>query len=517
MKKFLFSGVFICIYFCVSAQQQRGLYVAAENGSVIPPLNEKRFALVIGNGGYTSSLLKNPKNDASDMYTTLQSLCFETELVTDASRTDMTNAIQRLTNKASGLNAVALFYYSGHGLQVNNDNWLVPTGAYVQSEADVEVACVPLNYSMRQLGQANSGTNIIILDACRNNPFSYHKSIGGGLGQASKMPSGTYISFASAPRTTALDGAGRNSPFTTALMKAIKIPNIKIEEAFKQVRSEVQRTFGQTPGKNFSLEGYFYFNPKSNDTIVPTPPPYIPSTPTSNSYTETATGVSFSMMYVQGGTFQMGSADEDASSWEKPVHTVRVNNFYIGKYEVTFDEYDKFCDATGKEKPDDVGWGRGTRPVIKVSWNDAKAYCTWLSETSGKKYRLPTEAEWEYAARGGSNNIYSGSSDIDVTGWYAENSDKKTHAVGSKTRNSFGLYDMSGNVWEWCSDWYDEKYYENSPEDNPKGAATGSGRVYRGGAWSSAALRCRVSDRVGYAPAYRNTTLGFRVVFSSPQ
>ena len=217
------------------------------------------------------------------------------------------------------------------------------------------------------------------------------------------------------------------------------------------------------------------------------------------------------MVFVQGGTFEMGGSDKDATSYEKPVHTVRVNNFNIGKYEVTFNEYDKFCDATNREKPADEGWGRGTRPVINVSWNDAKAYCTWLSEKTGKKYRLPTEAEWEYAARGGVNNIYSGAADIDDAAWYKDNSDSKTHLVGGKTPNAFGLYDMSGNVWEWCNDWYDENYYSNSPSDNPKGASSGSIRVYRGGGWDVDPQHCRASNRYDNTPTHRSDGLGFRV------
>ena len=173
------------------------------------------------------------------------------------------------------------------------------------------------------------------------------------------------------------------------------------------------------------------------------------------------------MVFVKGGTFMMGSEEGEAN--EKPVHPVSLSDFYIGKYPVTFAEYDRYCEATKRPKPDDNGWGRGTRPVINVSWDNADDYCDWLSEKTGQKYRLLTEAEWEFAARGGiksKGRKYSGSNHLDEVGWYWENSGEKrlsgewkidiitknncrTHPVGEKAPNELSLHDMSGNVWEW--------------------------------------------------------------------
>ncbi|MFH1527877.1 MAG: SUMF1/EgtB/PvdO family nonheme iron enzyme, partial [Bacteroidota bacterium] len=216
------------------------------------------------------------------------------------------------------------------------------------------------------------------------------------------------------------------------------------------------------------------------------------------------------MVFVKGGTFPMGS--NDGGSDEKPIHQVTVNDFYIGKYEVTFEEYDKFCEATGRTKPKDNGWGRGKRPVIYVSWNDAKAYCEWAGG------RLPTEAEWEYAARGGIQSqgyTYSGSNSIAEVAWYSGNSGNKTHEFGTKKGNELGIYDMSGNVWEWCSDWYGNNYYTNSPGNNPKGQASGTSRVLRGGSWYDNVYYCRVANRDWGYPDITYSYYGFRIVQDS--
>ncbi len=213
------------------------------------------------------------------------------------------------------------------------------------------------------------------------------------------------------------------------------------------------------------------------------------------------------MVYVKGGWFEMGS--NSGESDEKPVHRVWVDDFYIGMYEVTFSEYDKFCETTGRSKPSDYGWGRGNRPVINISWHDAKAYCEWVGG------RLPTEAEWEYAAKGGEKSRgykYSGSDDIGSVAWYTGNSGRKTHPVGRKNPNELGIYDMTGNVWEWCSDWYGRYYYLKSPKRNPKGALHGTARIRRGGCWGDKPQSCLLTYRPDRYPAAINVDQGFRLV-----
>ncbi|MCK5521795.1 MAG: SUMF1/EgtB/PvdO family nonheme iron enzyme [Thiomargarita sp.] len=191
------------------------------------------------------------------------------------------------------------------------------------------------------------------------------------------------------------------------------------------------------------------------------------------------------MVMIPAGSFQMGDIQGGGDSDELPVHWVSVNAFAMGRYEVTFAEYDRFADATGRGKPDDEGWGRGNRPVINVSWNDATAYTAWLSTQTGKAYRLPTEAEWEYAARAGTEKKYwwgndIGSNQANCSGDYCGDSFEYTALVGSFAANPYGLYDTVGNVWEWTCSEYESSY-------NGKEEYCGSGDswqpVVRGGSW----------------------------------
>ncbi|MDE7149998.1 MAG: formylglycine-generating enzyme family protein, partial [Bacteroidales bacterium] len=214
-------------------------------------------------------------------------------------------------------------------------------------------------------------------------------------------------------------------------------------------------------------------------------------------YTEAAFGMELEMVAVNGGTFSMGATSEQGSDYEsdeKPVHSVALSSFYIGRYEVTQAQWN----AVMGTNPCSSSYGLGDDyPVYNVSWTEAVEFCNKLSQKTGKKYRLPTEAEWEYAARGGQKadgTKYAGSDAIGAVAWYKDNSGK-AHPVGQKQPNGLGLYDMSGNVWEWCQDWYGSDYYSSSSATNPQGLSSGSFRVHRGGGWNRSALSCRVSLR----------------------
>ncbi|HPH73201.1 MAG TPA: formylglycine-generating enzyme family protein [Paludibacteraceae bacterium] len=233
--------------------------------------------------------------------------------------------------------------------------------------------------------------------------------------------------------------------------------------------------------------------------------------------TYTVNGVSFKMLPVAGGTFQMGAQstdpngqnyDAEANSYENPVHQVTLSAFTIGETEVTQALWEAVMGSNPSYFKDPV------LPVEQVSWDDCQTFLTKLNQLTGKTFRLPTEAEWEYAARGGNESPgykYSGSNTIGNVAWYYDNGGSKTHAVGTKQANELGIYDMSGNVWEWCSDWYDS--YGSSSQTNPTGAASGSYRVLRGGSWNYNAMFCRVSLRSGYYPDYGNDGRGLRLVF----
>ena len=214
-----------------------------------------------------------------------------------------------------------------------------------------------------------------------------------------------------------------------------------------------------------------------------------------------------------------GMKDDVANRWylnEGPQHEVTISRpFYMGLYTVTQEQYEQ---VMGKNPSQLKG---PLNPVEMVSWKDAVEFCKKLSEKAGRKVRLPTEAEWEYACRAGAKTrFYFGEADIELGGhaWYAGNSDNKVHPVGQKKPNAFGLYDMHGNVWQWCADWYDEKYYATSPKVDPAGSpgpTDVNSRVLRGGCLTSSPKACRCSYRSGSEPSYRDNGIGFRVVLSA--
>ena len=227
--------------------------------------------------------------------------------------------------------------------------------------------------------------------------------------------------------------------------------------------------------------------------------------------TITVKGVSFEMVYVEGGSFDMGATSEqgsDAESDEKPVHSVTLDGYYIGKCEVT----QELWEAVMGSNP---SYFKGAQnPVESVSWNDCQNFIKKLNSLTGRTFRLPTEAEWEYAARGGNKSRhykYSGSGNIDDVAWYYNNSGDKTHAVGTRTANELGIYDMSGNVDELCSDRYD--YYSAGAQTNQQGPSSDSYRVLRGGSWYYYARFCRVSSRSRSVPNSGYNDYGLRLVF----
>ena len=223
----------------------------------------------------------------------------------------------------------------------------------------------------------------------------------------------------------------------------------------------------------------------------------------------TVNGIKYNMVRVEGCTFRMGATSEqdcDAYDIEEPVHSVTLSSYYIGKTEVTQALWKAVMGSNpSKFKGENL-------PVENVSWDDCQVFVRKLNSLTGQNFRLPTEAEWEFACRGGNNSLgykYSGSDNIDNVAWFDCNSGRKTHFVATKSPNELGIYDMSGNVWEWCSDWYDK--YSSGAQANPKGPESGSCRVFRGGGWGSYAGYCRSSNRGYNTPTHRHDRLGLRL------
>ncbi len=223
----------------------------------------------------------------------------------------------------------------------------------------------------------------------------------------------------------------------------------------------------------------------------------------------TVNGVTFEMIPVEGGTFTMGATPEqggDTYDREETAHRVTLNGYAIGKHEVT----QALWQAVMGGNP---SYFKGDNlPVECVSWNDCQEFINKLNSITGRNFRLPTEAEWEFAARGGKKSKgykYSGSNNLDEVAWYNENSGDQTHPVGMKKPNELGIYDMSGNVYEWCADWYGD--YSSSPSTNPTGPISGHDRVFRGGGWNDDAWFCRVSNRYATLPGFWYYSLGIRL------
>ena len=253
---------------------------------------------------------------------------------------------------------------------------------------------------------------------------------------------------------------------------------------------------------------------KQTTTTKPAKKTSAPTSSTNSNRQRILQELADNMAYVQGSTFTMGATSEqgsDAEDDEKPAHSVTLSSYYIGKTEVT----QELWQAVMGNNPSRFKGNR--KPVECVSWDDCQTFISKLNSLTGKKFRLPTEAEWEFAARGGIKSQgykYSGSNTLGDVAWYEENSGDTTHDVGTKSPNELGLYDMNGNVWEWCSDWYGDEYYGSSPSNNPTGPGSGAFRVCRGGSWDHGARYCRSSDRGNGTLVNRINNLGLRLCLS---
>lgn len=623
----LLAAILVYLPTASRAQQDRQL---VQNGSPNQTAN-KRIALVIGNGAYTSAPpLKNPPNDARDVAAALKALGFDVTSGTNVNQRDMKRMIREFGLKLKG-GGSGLFYYAGHGVQSKGRNYLIPVDANIQSEAEVEDSGVDAALVLNFMDDAQNGLNIVILDACRNNPFARSfRSASDGLAQVD-APTGTLIAYATAPGRVASDGTGQNGLYTSELLKQMQVPGVSITDMFMRVRAEVMKQTGnkQVPWEASSLVGSFYFsgapadssstkpvgsgidasafelsywetikNSQSADdfkaylqkypegqfaalaknriaSLQPATKPaeasestrgggqaeitfwdsvknstsaddyraYLEKYPSGEfvvlarsrlapleaaekEKTKTASVVAkpkplqnqygIEMVYLPPGEFTMG-ADNDETN-ERPAHRVKITNaFYLGRYEITQAQWQA---VMGKNP----SYFKGDNlPVEMVSWKDAQEFIARLNALNDNFiYRLPTEAEWEYACRAGTTTAFAwgdslSSEQANFDGHFPFGNAAKgpywerTAPVGRYQPNAWGLYDMHGNVWEWVQDWYSRDYYSRSPDADPQGPASGGQRVVRGGDWYTKARSLRSSNRESFSPGDRDMGKGLRV------
>lgn len=511
---------------------------------------EPRIALVIGNSRYEVGALKNPVHDAADMAAALERLGFAVVLKKNARLQEMEEAVRAFGHRLKR-GGVGLFFYAGHGIQIGGRNYLIPIDARIEKETDAKYRAIDVEMVLDEMANAGNPMNIVILDACRDNPVGRSlRSAGRGLAIISDAPKGTFITYSTSPGKTAADGEGRNSPYTSALLESIREPGLPIEQVFKRVRQRLSRETGdrQIPWELSSLQGDFYFTPGGAGAAAaparrpperPVPAPAGGASAGDRTFTSPALGAAF--VLIPAGTFTMGSpADEPGRFPDETPHRVTISRaFYMQTTEVTQGQWKRIMGGNPsyfRECGDDC-------PVERVSWNEVQDFIRRLNQREGTdRYRLPTEAQWEYAARAGTETaLYSGplrirrsndAPDLDAVAWYKGNScveyaggfdssgwqDRQyscprsgTHPVGRKAPNAWGLYDMIGNVFEWVQDRMGD--YPPGSLTDPEGPASGSARVRRGCSWGSSARYCRAAFRLkGGDPDARGDGMGFRLV-----
>ena len=499
----------------------------------------KRVALLIGNASYTVGRLTNPPNDVREMQTALEAVGFNVQIVLNANQNQMKRAVRDFGAQAQGVD-VAFLYYCGHATQARGENYLIPVQATIDKEADYEVEAVAANTIMAQIVGARPKAAIVVLDACRDNPLAATtRSTSKGLGRMD-APTGTMIAFATAPNTTASD----NGLYAQTLARHIRTPGLELLDVFRRTSAEVRRASNnvQDPrisevsiNDNLYLAGQGAAAPTRPVQIASVVPEPVRTAPVAQPAPQLAQPVQApapqpapptaqvlrpgsvikdcadcpELVVIPAGRFMMGSNDGKAD--EKPTHFVQIEQFAIGKTEVTQAQWQ----AVMGSNPSRFTNCGPTCPVEQVSWNDVQQFIQKLNAKTSQSYRLPSEAEWEYAVRAGSQSKYSfGDSEgqLGQHAWYFSNTGNSTKPVAGKQANAFGLHDMHGNVWEWVEDcWHDN--YNGAPTDGSAWTTncTNNRRVRRGGSWSSGPAVLRSANRSWFAPELRDVDAGFRL------
>jgi formylglycine-generating enzyme required for sulfatase activity len=525
--------------------------LAAGMGQAQAP--QTRVALVIANGAYESvPALTNPARDGDLIAGALRRAGFDVgALQRDLTKAQFEAALRDFKRKADAAD-IALIYYAGHGIELEEQNWLLPVDARIADPADAHVEGVSLATVLRFV-QGARRARIVVLDACRNNPFALRlvsptRSLTRGLRPVEGLPAGTVVAYSASFGQEAAEGVGEaNSPFAAALARRLVEPGLEVRFLFANVRDDVIAANASSPtaairnqrpwfGAELSAEQIF-FVPPVTPVSAPVdrselPPPPAPKTRPGETFKEC--DVCPEMVVAPAGRFLMGSPESEAERGanEGPQREVTIARpFAVGRFEVTFAQWDACVAAGGCAPPEegpysplDEGWGRDTRPVINVSWQDAKRYVRWLNgRIGGKAYRLLSEAEWEYAARAGTTTAFSTGATIAPTqAQYAHRqayagspvlaaNPGRTAPVGSFPANAFKLHDMHGNVWEWVEDCFAASYARAPTDGSALVNQSCSERVIRGGSWYVIPRVLRSANRSGNIPTSRYYGIGFRV------
>jgi formylglycine-generating enzyme required for sulfatase activity len=596
---------------------------------------DKRVALLIGNARYTSGLppLSNPPKDTAALEASLKKLNFSVQRITDGDQKAMGRAIKQFGTDAQDAQ-VAFFYYSGHGMQARDENYLIPIAAQIETEAELDGEAINLRGVLRQIEDARPQNAVIVLDACRDNPVAGRsKNASKGLSRVQSQPTNTLVVFAAQAGTTASD----NGVFAKALASHITQPNVGVRVVFDNVGKAVRSASGNKQSiqrddqlsEDIVLLASVGGVPNPNLTLNPTPTPlplpantdpetalwnevkasgsleyyeaYLQQYPKGkyvalarleikklaeqakaqqqqreqtawDQAKATNTAQAFEafasqhpagqyavlakaaiarlqreeaeaarlkreqderearemrpgkvfkdcaecpdMVVIPAGSFTMGS--NVGAAQEKPPRRVNIRSFALGKFEVTQGQWK----AVMGSNPSNFSNCGDNCPVEQVSWDDIQQYIQRLNQQTGKQYRLPSESEWEYAARAGSTGKWSFGDNESVLGqhaWYDANSINRTWPVGQKQANAFGLHDMHGNVWEWVQDvWHYN--YTGAPTDGSAWTAGGeeSGRVRRGGSWYNYPHILRLAVRDWNSTVSRADITGVRIARTVP-
>lgn len=518
----------------------------------VPAAGAARLALVIGNDAYLFVRpLGNAAEDARAIGNALKSpeMGFaHVAVAVNQSQSQMKALIRDLAAKVSGGDEVVV-YFAGHGVQIAGVSYLLPIDIHDEDAAQIRDDAVELQRVLDDVAERRPRFTLVVVDACRDNPFSGKVRAAGTRGLAPTTPAdGQMVIYSAGANQKALDRLNDddrvpNGLFTRVWLTEIQKSGVPVHEMARVVREEVKRQaarvgHAQVPALYDQSTGRFFFKVGESGTTkprpadpepvaapapAPTPAPVPVPVPVATIDDPLPKGRTFrdcescpEMVVIPGGEFEMGSRDGEGDEDEHPIHRVRIRSFAMGKFEVTQGQWRALMGT----QPSGFRRCGEDCPVEEISWDDAKAFLARLNQkVAGRKdgpYRLASEAEWEYACRGGSHETYCGGNHADAVAWFNGNSAEKTHPVGKKAPNRFGLHDMSGNVSEWVEDCWNENY-RGVPADGTAWSPAGcQRRVVRGGAWFNEMANVRSADRSGDHPTRHDLYWGLRIAKSLP-